>query len=229
MGFTRRNMLAVNGSGGRDDIHPHGARRLGAERALSRSGDPDSRSRLCEISHRAGERGAARDRHALVRGAGLFRRRALPALERYSQQPHHALGRGDGTRQRVPHAVEQRQRQYARPPGPARHLRARQQARDAHRIRRHHHRADGQVRGQAAQFAERHRGQVRRFDLVQRSALRHPGQLRGPRGDARIADQPVPPRSEVRAGDGGGRRRSTARTGLPSRPTRRSSTSSNPA
>ena len=44
------------------------------------------------------ERGAARDRHALVRGAGLVRRRPLPAVERHSQQPHHALGRGDRAR-----------------------------------------------------------------------------------------------------------------------------------
>ena len=76
-------------------------------------------------------------------------------------------------------------------------------ARDAHRIRRHDHGADGQVRRQAAQLAERHRGQVRRLDLVHRSALRHSRQLRGPRGHARIADQRLPPRSEVRARDGG--------------------------
>ena len=54
---------------------------------------------------------------------------ALPAVERHPQQPHHALGRGDRPRQRLPQAVEQRQRQHPRPPGPARHLRARHAAR----------------------------------------------------------------------------------------------------
>ena len=38
--------------------------------------------------------------------------------------------------ERVPRAVELRQRQHARPPGPARHLRARHPARHAHRVRR---------------------------------------------------------------------------------------------
>ena len=42
-----------------------------------------------------------------------------------------------------------------------------------------HHRAGRQVRGQAAQFAERRGGEVRRLDLVHRSAVRHPRQLRG--------------------------------------------------
>ena len=46
-------------------------------------------------------------------------------------------GRGE----RVPQAVELRQRQHARPPGTPRHLRARQPARHPHRVRRHHHRA----------------------------------------------------------------------------------------
>ena len=37
---------------------------------------------------------AARHRHALERGPGLVRRRALPAVERHPEQPDHALGRG---------------------------------------------------------------------------------------------------------------------------------------
>ena len=77
----------------------------------------------------------------------------------------------------------------------------------------------GQVRRQAAQFAERHRGEVRRLDLVHRSAVRHPRQLRGPCGDAGTADQRLSPRSQERparpvaAGDVIGR------TGSPSRRT----------
>ena len=42
-----------------------------------------------------------------------------------------------GARQRLPQALEQRQRQHPRPPGPAGHLRARRAPRHAHRIRRH--------------------------------------------------------------------------------------------
>jgi tripartite ATP-independent transporter DctM subunit len=45
-----------------------------------------------------------------------------------------ALGRGDRRRQRLPPAVQQRQRQHPRPPGPARHLRARHPPRHAHRV-----------------------------------------------------------------------------------------------
>jgi hypothetical protein len=64
---------------------------------------------------------------------------SLPPVERHPEQSHHALGRGDRRRERVPQALEQRQRQYARPPGTAAHLRARRAARDAHRVRRHDH------------------------------------------------------------------------------------------
>ena len=110
------------------------------------------------------------------RGAGLFRRRAVPVVERHPEQPDHALGRGNRRDQRLSQALELRQRQHPRPPGPARHRRARP-ARHAHRIRRPHHRADGPLRRQAAQFAERHRGEVRRLDLVHRHERRHHRQL----------------------------------------------------
>src|ERR1043166_5907802 len=60
---------------------------------------------------------------------------------------------------------------------------------------------------QAAQLAERHRGQVRRLDLVLRSPVRHPRQLRGPCGNARAADQRLPARSADKKGDGRRRRR----------------------
>ena len=119
---------------------------------------------------------------------------ALPALERYPEQPHHALGRGDRPHQRLSQAVEQRERQHARPAGPARHLRARHAPHDTHRIRRRHHRARRQVRRQAAQFAERRGGEIRQLDLVHRSAIRHPRQLRRPHGDAGAADQCLPAR-----------------------------------
>ena len=166
--------------------------------------------------------------HALGRRAGVVRRRPLPPVERHPEQPHHALGRGDRRGQRVPQAVQQRQRQHARPAGPAPHLRARHPARDAHRVRRHHHRDRRPLRRQAAQLAERHRVQVRRLDLVHRPAVRHPRQLRRPRRQARAADQRLPRRRPDRHARGGGRRRNRP-NGLASRPTSRSSTSSRPA
>ena len=42
-----------------------------------------------------------------------------------------------------------------------------------------HHRDLRPLRGQAAEFAERRGGEIGRLDLVHRSALRHPEQLRG--------------------------------------------------
>ena len=69
--------------------------------------------------------------------------------------------------------------------------------RHPHRIRRHHHGADRQVRRQAAQLAQRHRGEVGRLDLVHRSAVRHPRRLRGPCRDAGTADQRVPARPKT--------------------------------
>ena len=95
MAFTRRNMLAATGAAAAMTFTRTA---LGGWEPSERYPDPAIQildPALREISHRAGQRRAARHRHALVRGAGLFRRRALPALERHPQQPHHALGRGD--------------------------------------------------------------------------------------------------------------------------------------
>ena len=79
-------------------------------------------------------RRASRDRVSLGRGSGVVRRRPLPPVERHPQQPHHAVGRGDRRGQRLSQALQPRQRQYPRPPGPARHLRARGAAGHPHRI-----------------------------------------------------------------------------------------------
>ena len=130
---------------------------MAAQPALSRSRREGARPELREVPDQSREGRAARDRLPLVRGAGLVRRRALPAVERHPEQPHHALGRGDGRRQRLPQAVAQRERQHPRPPGPARHLRARRAARHAHRVRRRDHRHRRALRGQAPQLAERRR------------------------------------------------------------------------
>ena len=64
------------------------------------------------------------------------------------------------------------------------------------------------------------------LDLVHRSAVRHPRQLRGARGHARTAHECLPARSEERAGDGRGGRHQAARTASRSRPTKRRCTSS---
>ena len=57
-------------------------------------------------------------------GAVWFGDAPCPAVERHPEQPHPALGRGDQADERVPRAVQLRQRQHARPPRPPRHLRA---------------------------------------------------------------------------------------------------------
>ena len=67
----------------------------------------------------------------------------------WSDIPNDRIMRWDeetGAVSRLPQAVELLERQHARSPGPARHLRARQPARDPHRVRRHRHGADGLVR-----------------------------------------------------------------------------------
>ena len=110
----------------------------------------------------------------------MVRRRPLPAVERHPERPDHALGRGDRRGQRVPQAVELLERQHARSPGAARHLRARQPPRDPHRVRRHRHGADGPFEGKRLNSPERRGGQVGRQRLVHRSALRRARQLRGP-------------------------------------------------
>src|SRR6266542_2728578 len=61
------------------------------------------------------------------------------------------------------------------------------------------------MRWEDNQLAKRRRGQIRRFGLVHRSAVRHPRQLRRARGHARAADQCLSARSEIRPCDGGGR------------------------
>ena len=76
------------------------------------------------------------DGRALGGGAGVERAGPLPGVERHPQQPAAALDRGRRARQRVPHAVEQQQRQHLRLPGSAALLRARHPARGALRARR---------------------------------------------------------------------------------------------
>ena len=102
----------------------------------------------------------------------------------WSDIPNNRIMRWDeesGARQRLPQAIEERERQHARPPGPARHLRAQRAPRHAHRIRRQHHGAGRQARRQAAQLAERRGREIRRLDVVHRSAVRHLSNYEGQR------------------------------------------------
>ena len=117
---------------------------------------------------------AGRDRHALGRGAGLLPRGRLPAGQRHPEQPDHEIQREGRQLHRLPQPGQLRQRQHPRPPGPARHLRALGHA--AHhpdREGRQGHGPGRQLRGQAAERAERHRRQVGRQHLVHRPDLRH--------------------------------------------------------
>ena len=56
----------------------------------------------------------------------------VPGVERHPQQPHAALGRRDRRGERIPEAVQQYERQYARPERTLGLLRARRPAGDAH-------------------------------------------------------------------------------------------------
>ena len=68
-----------------------------------------------------------------------------------------------------------------------------------------HHRAGRQLPGQAAEFAERRGGEVRRLDLVHRSAVRPARLLRGREGRARTAGERLSRRWPDRRGHRRGR------------------------
>ena len=79
--------------------------------------------------------------------------------------------------------------------------------------RRHDHGAGRQIPGQAAQLAERHRGEVGRLDLVLGPAVRNSRSLRGDHGDAGTADAHLPARpAHARADRRHARRLSPERT-----------------
>ena len=158
--------------------------RVQAEPALSGALARNSRSELPEIPHLQQHGGADRQRHALGGRARLFSRWRISVVERHSQQPDHEVRRKGRQRLGVPQPFEFRQRQHPRPAGTPRHLRALgDAAHHAHREGRQDHRARRQFRGQASQRAERHRGEVGRHGLVQRSAIRHPRRLGRVQGD----------------------------------------------
>ena len=98
----------------------------------------------------------------------------------------------DGRVTRVPHAVEQQQRQHVRLPGPPALVRAPDAARGALRARRLGHAHRRHVQRQAAELAQRRRAASRRQLLVHRSAVRRPA-LRGRAGRGGRAEQPRRP------------------------------------
>ena len=167
MTLTRRNLLAGAGAAAASTLL---ARAAGAQSFPFSPNQryPDPAVQILDPSFAkyriySSTRRTGRHRHALGRRAGVFPRRRLFAVLRHPQQPHHEVRREDQPDQRVPRQRQLCQRQRPRPPGPARHLRAfGHPPHHAHREGRQDHGAGRQVRGQAAERAERHRGQVRR-------------------------------------------------------------------
>ena len=124
-------------------------------------------------------RRTARHRLPMGRGAGLVRRRPLPAVERHPQQSHHALGRGD--RRGVSSSANRPS--FANGNTRDRHGRLITCEHGGRRVVRTEydgidHRSGRELRRQAPQFAQRRGGEVGRLGLVHRSALRHRRQLR---------------------------------------------------
>ncbi len=175
----------------------------------------------------AAERRAALHRRALERRPGLDGRRALPAVERHSEQPHPALGRGDR-----PHQHHRKPSNNGNGNTRDRQGRLITCEHDSRRITRTEY--DGTITVLADKFdgkrlnsPERRGGEVRRLDLVHRSAVRHPRSLRGHDGDARSCRRNVY-RLDTKSGQLTAVTPATSigRTGLRSRPTSRSSMSS---
>ena len=141
MEMTRRHMFAA-ASAAAAMTFPHTA--LGGWEPASATPIPRSRSSIPASTGIAcsTRRRAAGNRHALVRRAGLFRRRPLSDLERHPQQPASCAGTRPPARSASIASL---------PTTPTAMRRDRQgrlltcehdgAAGDAHRIRRHHHRA----------------------------------------------------------------------------------------
>ncbi len=190
--------------GGRNRRTRVRARGLGAFAPLSRSFRPQSGQAVRQVPDLGQrQRRASLHRLPLERGPGLDRRPAPADLGRHPQQQDDEVRRGDRGGQRVPLALQQRQRVDARSAGSAGHLRAPHPAGDPYRARRLYHRAVRPFPGQAPQLAQRRGGQVRRLDLVHRSHLRHPGLLRGRQGGRGTARQRLPDRRRVGPGQPG--------------------------
>ena len=157
--------------------------------------------------------------------AGLFRGPRRASVQRRSGRKDSPLRRRPGA-DRFPAAFRQRKRQRARSPGTPSDLRERQPPGHTHGIRRKDHGSRRTLRGQAPQFAERHRRQLRRrrsgsrIPITESSATTRETRRRARSGgDAFFA-------STRRAAVSRSQPTSSAnRTASPSRPTKRSCTS----
>ena len=199
---TRRQILAGT-CRGRGDLR--GAARLcamGAVGPLSRPGGPGSRSGLQPLPDLHGRGRAPRDRHAA--GAKARPGSATAATCSGATSPTTASSRGTRTTGAVSvfrQPVELLQRQHARPPGTADHLRARDR-----RVTRTEY--DGTITVLADRFEGKR--STRRttswstptIDLVHRSALRHPAATtRATRASRELPKQRLPLRSGDRHAD----------------------------
>ncbi len=110
---------------------------MATEPALPGSRSPDHRPELRPVPPQSCGDREDRARFSLERGTGVVRRRALPVVERHPQQPDHEVGGRNRRRKHFSPPFQFRQWQHARPPGPARHVRAWRAPRYAHRVRRH--------------------------------------------------------------------------------------------
>ena len=161
MQITRTHMLVAGATAAAAALTPKVALAgRGADLALSRPGHQFHRPEFCEISRFTPASNAFSPERAGARGRyGLGDARCLL----WSDIPNNlypAVGRGDRPHLRVPAALEHSIGQHPRPPGPPRHLRVRSAPPVSAPDRRHGHGADGQVRRQAAHFAQRPRGQI---------------------------------------------------------------------
>ena len=148
----------------------------------------------------------------LGRRAGVVRRHALPLVERHPQRPHHAMGRGDRGGRCLPQAVELRQRQYPRPPGPACDLRARRaRGSPAPSMTARSPCCATASTGSRASGSIRptNRGEIRRFGLVHRSAFGILGNYEGHKASPELPTNVyrLDPRTRPRDGGRGRHRR----------------------
>ena len=158
---------------------------------LSRPRHHRPRQALRQVQDRQHPHRAPVHRHALGRGAGLERRRPLPASGATSPTTAAALARRGRPRQRLP---------QARPTTPTATPSTAKAASSPASTAPAAWSATSttasvtvladKFAGQAAQRSQRHRRPSRRRHLVHRPRLRHPDELRGPQGRAGDSRRP---------------------------------------
>ena len=190
-------------------------RAMAHERSLSRSRRRSARSELQQVPAGAGAWSASPRARAGTK-VPCISATAATSCGRHPQQPHHALAGGDRRGERIPPALNNANGNTATVragSSPASTMRA---ASRAPRVRRHHHghlgKFDGKPLNSPNDIVVKST-----TDLVHRSAVRHPRQLRRARGDARAADQRLSASTPRRAAPRGDRRRRPNRLASPDR------------